>query len=557
MNWLRRFLAASLLATLLASLALLAQPSPPRAQANPLCAAAGVVSGGVGVVGGAVGLGNPASDACNAVTDGVAGAVTKPVTDALKGVGNGIFEQVTTWVAEGATWLIGRVVSEIEKTTTPDLTTKGFLAEYAKMAEIAAVLAAAMFLQAILEAIAQNSWAVIFKAAFVSVPLAFIGTSIAFVVVQMLLVATDAMSHGVAVATQNHSEQFFKTAIGDLSHPGATAGGATGSVSDPSAKVVDEAAGGVAVPLFVTFLAAIIGAFAAFFVWIELVMRDAAVYVVALFMPLSLAAAISPRWSGVLRRTVELLVVIIGSKFVIVSIIALAAGLVSETGASVEHILAASALMLLSCFAPFVLMKLVLSTESAMSAAYGRRSASGGAMSGMQMASEAHMVRNMARSNWGGGAAPPEVWSVKGDGGGSSPHGGGSSGGRPGGGPRPGPSSGGGGGRGGAAKGGAAGAEAAGAGAAAAPVSAGVAAAKGARSAAEHLEQSGVTRAADQGSPPSSSSARARDAARQGRAGEGGGIDGETASPPTRTPAEKPPRPPQDISTKPNPKGAA
>ena len=87
-------------------------------------------------------------------------------------------------------------------------------------------------------------------------------------------------------------------------------------------------------PLFVSFLAAIIGAFAAFFVWIELLMRDAAVYVVALFMPLALAASIWPRWSGALRRTGELIVVVIGSKFVIVSIIALAAGLVADTAAA-------------------------------------------------------------------------------------------------------------------------------------------------------------------------------------------------------------------------------
>jgi hypothetical protein len=45
--------------------------------------------------------------------------------------------------------------------------------------------------------------------------------------------------------------------------------------------------------------------------------------------------------------------VVIGSKFVIVFILALAADLISEEGADVEHILAASALMLLACFAPF------------------------------------------------------------------------------------------------------------------------------------------------------------------------------------------------------------
>ena len=171
-------------------------------------------------------------------------------------------------------------------------------------------------------------------------------------------------------------------------------------------------------PLFVTFLAAIIGAFAAFMVWLELLMRDAAIYVVALFMPMALAASIWPRWAGALRRTGELLVVIIGSKFVIVSIISLAAGLVAETDGRVEHILAASALMLLACFAPFVLLKLVPFAEGAMSAAYGRRSASGGAMSGVQLASDVQILRNMAHSNWGESGAT--LWNAGEKGGGSA-----------------------------------------------------------------------------------------------------------------------------------------
>ena len=118
-------------------------------------------------------------------------------------------------------------------------------------------------------------------------------------------------------------------------------------------------------------------------------------------MPMALAASIWPRWMGALRRTGELLVVVIGSKFVIVSIISLAAGLVAENDGRVEHILAASALMLLACFAPFVLFKLVPFAEGAMTAAYGRRSAAGGAVSGVQIASDVQILRNMARSNWG------------------------------------------------------------------------------------------------------------------------------------------------------------
>ena len=192
---------------------------------------------------------------------------------------------------------------------------------------------------------------------------------------------TASATRSPAPASDN-SERFFKAAITGLGEAGGSAGKEVGGAGGTVGGVAGQAEGAVAVPLFVTFLAAIIGAFAAFLVWIELLMRDAAIYVVALFMPLALAASIWPRWSGALRRTGELLVVVIGSKFVIVSIIALAAGLVAENDGRVEHILAAAALMLLACFAPFVLLKLVPFAEGAMGAAYGRRSATGGAMSG-------------------------------------------------------------------------------------------------------------------------------------------------------------------------------
>jgi hypothetical protein len=531
----------------------MAEPDPPQARANVACDVATSVAGGVGGVAGAIGFGNPGAGICDAVTSKVAGAVTKPITDAVKGLGNSIFEEVTSWTAEGATWLIGKVVTGIEKTTTPDLTSKGFLAEYAKMAQIAVLLGAAMFLLALLEAVAQSSWQVLAKAVLVNVPIAFIGTSAAFTIVQLLLLATDQMSHAVAIATHHHSEHFFKSAITGLGEAGAHAGGAAmGASAGEAERPVGEATGAVAVPLFVTFLAAIIGAFAAFFVWIEMLMRDAAVYVVALFMPISMATFISPRWSGILRRTVELLVVVIGSKFVIVSIIALAAGLVSEDGAPVEHILAASALLLLACFSPFVLMRMVLSTESAMSAAYSRRSASGGGHAGLQLAREAAMVRNIARSNRGGGAEPPEVWSVKGGGGGGQ-GGGGSV-------PKPGGPGGGGGGS--AGGGSAAGAQSAGAAAGGAGIAAAApgTAVKGAEAGTQRLEGTAAARSAD--GADSSSRSRSPGAGRQADGpapakGTAGAPPSASPSPTPPPPSERPPRPPRDLDVKPTGGGEA
>ncbi len=556
MNWRRRLLVAAGLSVLLGGLIVLAQPAPQPARANLACDAVGApidvpdeIAGWL--TGGVIGGGNPVGDACSEVTDGAVEAVTSPITGALKGIGNSIFSQVTTWVADGATWLIGKVVREIETTTTPELTSKGFLAEYAEMAVIASILAAAMLLLAILEAVAQSSWGVLGRAVFVSVPLAFLGTSVAFAVVQLLLVATDGMSHAIAVATQHHSEHFFKGAIKGLGDAGG-AYGRTVNSGDPATEAVGGASGSVAVPLFVTFLAAIIGAFAAFFVWIELLMRDAAVYVVALFMPMALAASIWPRWSGALRKTGELLVVVIASKFVIVSIIALAAGLAGEEGADTEHILAASALMLLACFAPFVLFKLVPFAEGALGAAYGRRSAAGGSMAGLQMVSEIQIIRNMARSNWGD-ASPPEVWNVKGDGGGSGssaggPGGGGSSpaGGKPAGGGSAGK----------AASGGEAAAVSPAAAAAEAPAMAAKAAASAAHSAGQRLASSGTAQASEaastRGANPSGGIDRGEETApRQASTEPKGGASGSP------TPSESPPRPPREVTAKPTPRGAS
>jgi hypothetical protein len=542
MSWLPRWLASALVVGSLALLMVCAQPSPPKARANVLCdvgGAVGSVAGGLGpITGGIVGGGNPVGDTCNAVSGAVEGAVTAPITNALKDVGNGIFQQITTWVAEGASWLIGQVVNGIEETTTPELTTKGFLAEYGRMAQIAALMGLAMLLLAVLEGLAQGNAALLGRVVLVNLPLAFIATSVAYAVVQLLLVATDGMSHAIATASHDNSTHFFKSAITGLGEAGGEAGKEVGGAGgiNPTGAVEGQAAGTVAVPLFVTFLAAIIGAFAAFMVWLELLMRDAAIYVVALFMPLALAASIWPRWTGALRRSGELLVVIIGSKFVIISIISLAAGLIAESESRVEHILAASALMLLACFAPFVLLKLVPFAEGAMSAAYGRRSAAGGAVSAVQIASDVQILRNMAHSNWGNESGAT-LWNAAEKGGGSAgPEPGGP---RGGGGPGVGPN-GGGGDAGGAAGGEAAAAGGAGAGAGA-TAAVPAAAVRGTQAAAQRMQ--GTSVAQEAGSSKGASGAPVEEPAETRaaapREAEGGSSPGAGEKPPR--PAPEPP----------------
>ena len=573
---------AAIATALLATILVLAQPSPPEARANVGCELA---TSPAGAITGAVGLGNPVGDACNKVTNAVTGAVTAPVnhlvSGALKGLGSDVFGRLTAWVSEGAGWLMGKVVRAIDSSTTPHLETEGFLLAYGRMAAIAAVMACAMLLLAVLEGIAQGNPGLLARVVLVNVPLAFLGTSVAFAVVQLLIGATDGLSAAIAGASHHDSTRFFEVAIDDLGHLGGQVGKEVGSLGGqaPSEGLGTQAAGSVAMPLFVGFLAAIVGAFAAFFVWLELLMRDAAVYAVALFMPLALAAGIWPRWTGALRRTGEILVAVIGSKFVIVAIVSLAAGLLTEESGSVEHVLAAAALMCLACFAPFVLLRLIPFSEGALAAAYGRRSAAGGAIGGVQIASDVQMIRNMGRSGAGGsgGGAGVSLWGA--EEGGAPPGGGATGGGGPGSAGTPGPG-GPGGGRGpggpggpgpaggpagaaagGAARGGgggsgagreaggaAAGAEAAGGSGPAAAAAAPLAAAGGARRGAEALASTASAQV------PQSRSGGGEESAGDPGPARGQGDPAPTADRPSETgaeeaggsptaPGERPPRP--------------
>lgn len=520
----------------------LGQPSPSTADANVVCdvggGVGGVVNGGVeAVTGGIIGGGNPAQDVCDSVTGAVGGVVKNPIGDALKGIGNGIFEQITQWVSDGAAWLIGEVVKGIQQSTTPQLTAKGFLNQYAKMAAIAALMGMAMLLLAVLEGVAQGNAGMLIRVVLVNLPLAFIATSVAYIVVQLLLVATDGMCDAISSATGHHSQKFFQSAVKSLSDAGGAVGGAGGGPAT-------EAGGKVGVPLFVTFLAAIIGAFAALMVWLELIMRDAAVYVCSMFLPFSLAASIWPRWMGALRRSVELLLVVISSKFVIVAILAMSAALLAEPGDGVEPILAASALLLISCFAPFVLMKFVPFAEGAMTAAYSRRSASGGAIGSVQLASDVAILRGMMRSNSGGDSGVSLWDAAETGGGGGGKAGGGRSGPDV---PRGGVPTGGVGGSGGAAgsgagagAGGGAAAGGAAGGAASAAAAAPVAAQRGAQTAGKKL-----SRAGSGGDEQSSRSATASSGEGKPRVGQGA-SEGQGEKDASKPAGEKPPRPSAD-----------
>jgi type IV secretion system protein TrbL len=514
MAWLRR---ACVFAAALAAAGVFAGGSDATPQAAAITPCVGISP--ASAITGVAGIGDPVGDACEAVADAIPDPLG-PIKDAASSIGKGVFEQITSWAAEGATYLLGQVAKLSDQTTTPDLLSKGFLRQYRGMASIATVLALLMLVFAVLESLGRGDGGMLVRVFLVNVPLAAIATSAAYVVVQLMVATTDGFCEAITHATAHDTEAFFKSAIEGLSSAGGDAGKAA---SEAGGVPGGEEAGAVAVPLFVGFITAMIAALAAFLVWIELLMRDAAIYAVALFMPMAIAASIWPRWMSALRRTGELLIVVVFSKFVIVSVIALAASLMANSGGDVEHVLAAGALLLLACFAPFVLFKLVPFAEGAVSAAYNRQGAGGAAVRTVEFASSVSMMRRAALANWAAGGAA----GGRSGGGSSSSGAGAASSGRHRGG------------TGGADAGGASG-EAAGAsgaaGAVALPVKGGAEAARSGEAAAGRLADSGTSQAAGSAQAGGGSSGAAGGAATGGGAGAGS-TGGAASSERARRPA--------------------
>ena len=134
-------------------------------------------------------------------------------------------------------------------------------------------------------------------------------------------------------------------------------------------------------------LIALIEVFAAIFVWLELIVRDAAIYVAVLFFPAALAAAIWPAlaaWPGRLGRLLTLFVILKPVALIVLSFAgsAAAAGLSFSGGvpSSVGTILAATVIFALAAFAPWALMYLLAADAESAYVAAGVRAAGAAAV---------------------------------------------------------------------------------------------------------------------------------------------------------------------------------
>ena len=246
---------------------------------------------------------------------------------------------VVIWVAGGAKFALDETAKILSHTTRPNLRSTWFSGAYWRMAGIAALLTLPFLFAAAVQALLRSDLGLLAHAALGYLPLAMLAVSIAAPVATLLLAATDQLC---GLVSSGEGARF-------LSGAGDTFGAAH-FVTQP----------------FVVFLLGAITAGGALIVWIELAVREAAVYVIVLMLPLAFAALVWPARRVWARRSVELLVALILSKFAIVAVLGLAgAALDQGSHGGLTTALAGTVLVLLAAFAPWALLRLLPMSELA------------------------------------------------------------------------------------------------------------------------------------------------------------------------------------------------
>jgi len=443
---------------------------------------------------------------------------------------NAIWDQITSglvsWVVDAIAFFVRLLLRFFEQSSTPDVLAGWFAGKSAADSGVPRVAAGAdtpfqvvaylalglmllFVLAGIIQGLAMGEGPAMAARLARDVAVAMLGLIAVLAVTQALLGLTDELSTGILQGTEaGHRGLDVLRALSDKS---AIAGSST----------------------FVMFLVGLVVVVAAFFVWVELLIRGAMLYVVVALAPLAFAASVWPAARGIPKKLAEIALALIFSKVVIAIAISVSAAALSNGSrgglvpneAKIGTMLMGAIMFLLSAFAPFVLLKLFPVAEAALIAQGLSRGPWRSFQTGMQ--STFYMSRLTGGS--GGGSSPRALPAGKSDPGGSAGAGGapgsGSGGGAAGGG------AGAGGGSGAAAGGGAGGAAAAGP---AAAVVAGVATARaGVRAAGRSVGHSQDTLI---GPPPASS------APTPGRAPGGGDLGGAA---PGRRPDPSPARQPR------------
>jgi hypothetical protein len=348
-SWPRSGMLAALVAVALAA----GPAASPAAAANPPRPTCGAAGGATSAGGRACRVARNDSRWLNAgkkLATGQAGGAAQAVVETGVGTATGVAVAAVAFsVLGGAKFALRETAVVLGDTSSPELTSTWFSSTYWRVAGISVLLTLPFLFAAAVHAVLRSDLALLLRAAFGYLPLAMLAVSIAAPVTMLLLAASDELSAIVSSATGNASNRFINFSVGALGGLTTTAG---------------------------SFMALFLGVFVvagAVVLWVELLMREAAVYVIVLMLPLAFAGMVWPARRIWAIRAVELLVALVMSKFAIVAVLSLGAAALasgaSVAGRGVTSALAGAVLLIMGAFTPWALLRLLPLTEVASSAA--------------------------------------------------------------------------------------------------------------------------------------------------------------------------------------------
>ncbi len=253
------------------------------------------------------------------------------------------FGALASWASSGSVWILHELGKFMSYTTSPEVTSSWFGGDYSTMVYLAVMVALPMFCIGAIHAVIRQSPALLLRGFLVHLPLAIIMMFVAVQLVHLGLSVTDALSNALLKSSGSTTKHLLNSAI-----------------------TVFSVGSAFQAPSFVVFIFAIVVTICGFILWMELVVRAAAITVATLFFPLVLAAFTWPALSRWCRRLAETVAALILSKLVVVAILVLGVSAVGSSvggGSSYAAGITGIALLILAVFAPFSLFKLIPAIE--------------------------------------------------------------------------------------------------------------------------------------------------------------------------------------------------
>ena len=242
---------------------------------------------------------------------------------------DGLLSAFTSYLSAADSWLVGHLAGLFG--ASPELRGKWFGGAYAAMMRAFEVIVTPMLLVATIGAIIRQDLNRLGRIWAVGLPVAATAAAAATVLTDLGLQATDSLT-SVVVGGHINLHGALLNLTPDTLATGAPALVAMGIL-----------------------LVALVGAL---LVWLELVLRSAAIYVAVFFMPLALATFIWPAAATIAKRSVQVLTALVLSKFVIFATVWLGTSVLAGDS-SIDGALEGAGILLLASFAPFALLKLV------------------------------------------------------------------------------------------------------------------------------------------------------------------------------------------------------